>query len=320
MSFITILIPVFNEEENLHELNVQITNTMKNTKEKYEILYVNDGSKDNSMDIIKQLQKKDRRIAYIDLSRNYGKEVAMAAGFDHARGDAVIILDADLQDPPELIPIMISEWKNGGYDDVYAKRISRKGESFMKKSTSWIFYRVLEKFTKVPIQRDTGDFRLLSRKAHEALRQLRENCRYTKGLISLVGFKKKAIEFERQPRFAGKTKWNYIKLLGLAIEGITSFSIMPLRFSTIFGFIISITAFIYLVIIVLKTLLFQDPVKGYPSLMSIILFMGGIQFIILGIIGEYLGRIFYETKKRPLYFVNEYYAGDHKNKKRISAH
>ena len=314
MSFITILIPVYNEEENLHELNTQVTNAMRKTREKYEILYINDGSRDRSMDIIRELHEKESHTAYVDLSRNYGKEVAMAAGFDHARGDAVIVLDADLQDPPELIPIMISEWKKGGYDDVYAKRTSRKGESFIKKATSWIFYRVLEKFTKVPIQRDTGDFRLLSRKAVDAMKQMRETCRYTKGLFSLVGFKKKAIEFERQPRFAGKTKWNYIRLVGLAIEGITSFSILPLRFSTIFGFIISVSAFIYLVVIVVKTLIYEDPVKGYPSLMSVILFMGGIQFIILGIIGEYLGRIFYETKKRPLYFINEYRTGEHGKK------
>jgi polyisoprenyl-phosphate glycosyltransferase len=312
MSFISILVPVYNEEENLFELNRRITDIMKKSRDRYEILYVNDGSKDRSLEIIRDFQKTDRHVAYVDLSRNYGKELAMAAGFDHVRGDAVITVDADLQDPPELIPVMIDEWKTGGYDDVYAKRISRDGESVMKKITSWMYYRLLQKVTEVPIQVDTGDFRLLSRKALESLKQMREYCRNTKGLYSMVGFKKKAIEFERKPRFAGTTKYNYLKLIRLAIDGITSFSITPLRFSTIFGFVISALSFIYIVVIVVKTLLFNEPVKGYPSLISVVLFIGGIQFIILGIIGEYLGRIFYETKMRPLYFVNEYKTGDNK--------
>ncbi|ODP26170.1 Glycosyltransferase AglD [Paenibacillus nuruki] len=304
---ITILIPAYNEEAVLYELYNRLINTIeKNTKcYDFELLFVNDGSKDNTVNIIKKLKSEDDRVSFIDLSRNFGKEIAMMAGFDYSKGDALIIIDADLQDPPELIPQMIELWEQG-YDDVFAKRNSREGESFFKKWTSEAFYRLLQKLTRIPIQQDTGDFRLLDKRCIEALKLLRETQRYTKGMFSWIGFNKKEILFDRDARFAGETKWNYFKLFELAIEGITSFTITPLRFSAAFGSIISLCAFIYMIWVIIKTLIYGNPVEGYPSLMTVILFIGGIQLISLGIIGEYLGRVFNETKRRPLYFINEY--------------
>lgn len=306
MKKITILIPAYNEQDVLYLLYERLMNVISQVPiYDFEILFVNDGSSDQTLEIIKSLRKNDNQISYLDLSRNFGKETAMIAGFDYASGDAVIVIDADLQDPPELIPEMIRYWEQG-YDDVYAKRKSRRGESWLKKWTSKKFYQLLQKVSKIPIQEDTGDFRLLDKRCIEALKQLRESQRYTKGMFSWIGYKKKEILFDRDPRAAGKTKWNYFKLFNLAIEGITSFTIAPLRLSSIFGFIISIWAFIYMVWIILKTLLFGEKVAGYPSLMTVILFLGGIQLLSLGIIGEYLGRVFNETKGRPLYFIKEY--------------
>lgn len=303
---ITILIPVYNEREVIHLLYERLQNLrLQITGYEFEVLFVNDGSTDDTLTIIKQLRNLDPTISYLHLSRNYGKEIAMIAGLDYATGDAVIIMDADLQDPPELIPEMIHWWEQG-YDDVYAKRRSRNGESWFKKWTSKMFYRFLQRTTNIAIQVDTGDFRLLDRRCVEALKKLRESQRYTKGMFSWIGFHKKEVLFDRQPRAAGHTKWNYWKLTNLAIEGITSFTTFPLRIAALFGIIISFFSFIYMMFIVVKTLLFGDPVQGYPSLMAVILFLGGIQLITLGIIGEYLGRVFNETKNRPLYFVDEY--------------
>ncbi|WP_411348092.1 glycosyltransferase family 2 protein [Paenibacillus sp. WLX2291] len=303
---ITILIPAYNEEDVLTHLYDRLKLvTHEISKYDYEFLFINDGSKDRTIEIIKELREIDTRISIIDLSRNFGKEVAMMAGFDYARGDAIIIIDADLQDPPELIPQMIKFWEDG-YDDVFARRNSRQGETWFKKWTSATFYKVLQKVTRVPLQQDTGDFRLLDRRCIEALKQLRETQRYTKGMFSWIGFNKKEIRFDRDARFAGETKWNYFKLFDLAIEGITSFTITPLRLSAASGIIISACAFIYMIWIIIKTLIYGNPVEGYPSLMTVMLFIGGIQLISLGIIGEYLGRVFNETKRRPLYFVNQY--------------
>lgn len=229
----------------------------------------------------------------------------MIAGLDYVTGDCCIILDADLQDPPELIEDMLKYWEEG-YDDVYAKRKSRAGESFMKKFTSSLFYKTLQKSTRIPIQKNTGDFRLLDRRCVDALKKFRESERYTKGMFSWIGFNKKEILFDRDPRVAGKTKWNYWKLMDLAIEGITSFTTKPLRVSSFLGVIISFCAFVYIIIIITRTLILGEAVKGYPSLMAVILFLGGVQLLCLGVIGEYIGRIFNETKKRPLYFVEEY--------------
>ena len=263
------------------------------------------GSKDDTLDIIKFLRKKDPRINYLNLSRNYGKEIAMIAGFDYIKGDALVIMDADLQDPPELIPEMIKYWEEG-FDDVYARRRSRKGESFLKKLTSWGFYRTLQSMTKIEIQKETGDFRLLDRRCVEAIKQMRESQRYTKGLFSWIGYNKKEILYDRDPRVAGKTKWNYRKLINLSLDGITSFTTSPLRWASIIGILVSFVGFIYMLIIILKTLIYGIDVSGYASMMVVILFLGGIQLIFLGLIGEYLGRAFYEVKRRPLYFIDSY--------------
>ena len=254
---------------------------------------------------MRELRKQDKRVSYVDLSRNFGKEIAMIAGFDYATGDAVIIIDADLQDPPELIPEMVYYWEQG-YDDVYAKRRNRAGETWLKKWTASKFYSLLQKATRIPIQENTGDFRLLDRRCVDALKEMRESQRYTKGMFSWIGFNKKEILFDRDSRAAGESKWNYLKLFDLAIEGLTSFTTAPLRISAFFGFGISFFAFLYMVWVIIKTLIWNEPVMGYPSLMTVILFLGGIQLLSLGIIGEYLGRIFNETKKRPLYYVNVY--------------
>ena len=268
-------------------------------------MFVNDGSRDHTLDIMRELHEEDSRVSYVDLSRNFGKEIAMIAGIDYLTGDAAIIMDADLQDPPELIPEMISWWEKG-YQDVSAKRRSRAGESFFKKWSSHAFYTILQKMSSVPMQCDVGDFRLLDKQCLNALRLMRESQRYTKGLFSWIGFEKKEVLFDRDARAAGKTKWNYWKLLNLAIEGITSFTIAPLRASAFVGCILAFFAILYMLFIVLRTLICGEDVPGYPSLVSIILFIGGIQLFFLGIIGEYLGRVFNESKFRPLYLVKDY--------------
>lgn len=303
---LSIIIPMYNEEEVLLFLYKRLV-SLGDKIEGYDIefLFVNDGSKDKSLEIIKDLKKNDDRVCYLNLSRNFGKEVAMGAAFDYVTGDAVAIIDADLQDPPELILEMLKYYERG-YDDVYAKRKSRKGETWLKRFTSKAFYTVLQKVSNVPIQKDTGDFRLLSKRAVEALKSFPEKQRYTKGMFSLIGFKKIAIEFDRDSRVAGETKWNYFKLIDLAIEGITSFTIAPLRVATIMGIITAFLAFIYTVFIVVRTLIYGIDVPGYASLICVILLIGGIQLISLGVIGEYLGRIFVEVKNRPLYFIEEY--------------
>lgn len=303
---LSIIIPMYNEEESLPHLYSRLV-ALGEKIENYdlEFLFVNDGSKDSSLEIVKALRKADKRVCYVNLSRNFGKEVAMGAAFDYVTGEAVAIIDADLQDPPELIVDMIKLYEEG-YDDVYAKRRSRDGETWFKKFTSKAFYRVLQSVSDVPIQKDTGDFRLLSRRAIEALKSFPERQRYTKGMFSLIGFKKKEIEFDRDSRVAGQTKWNYFKLMDLAIEGIVSFTILPLRISTIMGIISGIASFLYMIFVFSKTLIFGVDVPGYASIVCILLFLSAVQLISLGIIGEYLGRIFIEVKGRPLYFVEEY--------------
>ena len=281
---ITILVPAYNEHESLPLLYDRLVKLMdEQPNYDFEILFVNDGSKDNTLALIKFLRKKDTRINYVNLSRNYGKETAMAAGFDYVRGDALVIMDADLQDPPELIPEMIKYWEEG-YDDVYAKRKSRKGESPLKKLTSWGFYRVLQSMTTIEVQKDTGDFRLLDRRCVEAIKQLRESQRYTKGLYSWIGYNKKEILYDIDPRVAGKTKWNYGRLINLSIDGITSFTTSPLRWAAILGILVSCAGFLYMLAIILKTLIYGVDVSGYASMMVVILFLGGIQLIFLGLI------------------------------------
>lgn len=271
-----------------------------------DIIYVNDGSQDDTTQILHQLQLLDNTVSIVQLSRNFGKEIALQAGLDYASGDAVVIIDADLQDPPELIPQFIEQWQ-AGFDVVYAKRISRLGESWFKRTTAFLFYRLMRRMTHFKIPTDTGDFRLLSQRAVQALKQLREKHRYMKGLFAWIGYPQIAIPFTREARIEGKSKWNYWKLFNLAIEGITSFTIAPLKLASIMGFVTALGAFIYAMVIVYKTLIFGEAVQGYPSLMVVILFLGGIQLISLGILGEYLGRMFMETKQRPLYLVQEFY-------------
>lgn len=302
---ISILVPAYNEEQSLLPLYNRLAATSQLMPgHTFEFFFVNDGSSDATMQIIRNLAEKDQRVSYVNLTRNFGKEIAMIAGIDHVTGDAVVIVDADLQDPPELIPEMVKYWKEG-YDDVYARRLNRKGETWLKKQTSSIFYKILQHSTHIPIQRDTGDFRLLDKRCVEALRQFREKQRYTKGMFSWIGFKKKEITYVRDPRTAGSTKWNYFKLIDFAIEGIISFTTAPLRWSTIGGGIISFLAFLYILFIVARTIVYGNAVAGYPSLMAVILFLGGVQLLSLGIIGEYVGRIFNEAKNRPLYLIEE---------------
>lgn len=309
MKKITILIPAYNEAPVLDKLYARL-GKLADSIDKYdfEFLFVNDGSRDDTFNIIQELAHTDKRVSYINLSRNFGKEIAMCAGIDHANGDALVIIDADLQDPPELITDMIKYWEEG-YDDVYARRTERLGESWFKKITSNLFYRLLQKSTHIEIQRDTGDFRLLDKRCVEALRQIRENQRYTKGFFSWIGYKKKEITYVRDARAAGSTKWNYLKLLNLAIDGIVSFTTAPLRISIIFGMIVSLLAFIYILVVIARVLLYGIEVGGYPSTMAVILFLGGVQLLSLGIIGEYIGRIFNETKQRPLYLIETYHKG-----------
>lgn len=308
MKLISILIPAYNEEVVLDSLYARLGELTKTLpKYSFEFLFVNDGSRDKTMETIKDYAELDDRVSYVNLSRNFGKEIAMIAGLDHAKGDAVVIIDADLQDPPELVTDMIKYWEEG-YDDVYAKRSSREGETWLKKTTSKLFYQILQRSTHIPIQRDTGDFRLLDRRAVDALKQLRESQRYTKGMFSWIGFNKKEITYKRDARVAGESKWNYTRLLNFAIDGITSFTTAPLRFSTYMGFIVSSIAFLFIIFLVVRTVFFGSDVAGYPSLMAVMLFIGGVQLLSLGIIGEYVGRIFNETKQRPLYFVEEYHA------------
>jgi glycosyltransferase involved in cell wall biosynthesis len=313
MKKITLLIPSYNEEAVLPQLYRRLTKLADdNKKYQWEFLFVNDGSRDQTLEIIKDYAKKDPLVSYISLSRNFGKEPAMLAGFDHVQADALVIIDADLQDPPVLIPPR-SQLGEKGYDDVYARRRSRQGESALKKFTSEMYYKVLQKSTRIPIQRDTGDFRLLDRRCVEALQKLRETQRNTKALFSWIGYRKKEILYDRDPRAAGETKWNYAKLINLAIDGITSFTTAPLRIATICGALVAFAAFVYILVIIIKTAVLGVDSAGYPSLMSVILFMGGVQLITIGILGEYVGRIFNETKNRPPYLIEEIHRGNRKN-------
>ena len=307
MKTITVLIPAYNEEAVLPQLFARLKDLQKTIKKyRLELLFINDGSSDDTLTMIQKEAKKNSSIAYVNLSRNFGKEAGMLAGFDYAKGDAVVIIDADLQDPPELIPDMIKLWEQG-YDDVYARRKSRDGETWLKKKTSQWYYKLLQSSTTIPIQIDTGDFRLLGRRCIDALKQFRESQRNTKAMFSWIGYKKKEIFYDRDPRIAGETKWNYRKLINLAIDGITSFTTAPLRIASVFGLIVSCLAFCYILYLVIRPLFGVPTGAGYSSLMAVILFMGGVQMIFLGIIGEYIGRIFNETKQRPLYLIEEYH-------------
>jgi len=301
-------VPAFNESEGLKLFYKELTQELKkHNLSNYEILFINDGSNDNTEDIIKNLQEIDENISFLNLSRNHGKEIALAAGFDFANSDfdAFVIMDADLQHPPKLISDFILKFEEG-YDDVYAVRKNRDDESFLKKKFTNIYYNILQKSSSIKVYKDVGDYRLLSKNAFNYLKKIKEKERYTKGFYSLIGFKKFPIEFEVPERAFGQTKWNYLKLTQLAINGITSFSIAPLRISTILGLTISFFSFLYLIFVISKTIILGEEVSGFPTLISTILLLGGIQLLALGVIGEYIGKIFNEVKNRPLYFVSEF--------------
>lgn len=303
---ITILIPCFNEQDSLPSLYESLT-MMADSQNYYdwEFLFVNDGSKDKTLSIIKQYKERDIRISYVDLSRNFGKENAMLAGFDYATGDCVVIIDADLQDPPTLIPDMIALWEKG-IDDVYARRLERGKESWLRRKLSLLFYSLLQRVSKLDILENVGDFRLLDRKCIDALRKMREHERYTKGMYCWIGFKKQEITFERNNRMFGKSSMSFGTLFNLAIDGIVSFTTMPLRLATIVGLTISVFAFLYMCFFLIRTLVVGDPVQGFPTLIIVMLFMGGANLLFLGIIGEYIAKIYNETRNRPNYVVREY--------------
>lgn len=309
MRKVSILIPAYNEEASLPLLYPELVKVIDDPelvkKYEWEVLFVNDGSKDGTLEILRSLRHQDSRINYVDLSRNFGKENAMLAGFDYVTGDCMIIMDADLQHPPYVIKEMLMKWEEG-FDDVYAKRLTRGKESWLRKKLSAAFYALLNKTTKVEMLSNVGDFRLLDRRCINALKGLRETERYTKGLFCWIGYKKTYVEFEQGDRLAGESSWNLMSLFKLAIDGIVSFTTFPLRISTIIGGSISVVAFLYAIYILIKTLLYGDPVAGFPTLICVILFLGGIQLLCIGIIGEYVARMFNETKRRPVYFVREY--------------
>lgn len=306
MKKVTILIPCYNEEKMLPLFYKELIAVISHIETYcWELLFVNDGSRDETVTVLELIKRADDRVSILELSRNFGKESAMLAGFDYASGDAVIIMDADLQDPPSLIPLMLQSWEDG-YDDVYAKRITRGNEGWARKRFSLAYYSLLQKLTKIDILENVGDFRLLDRKCVDSLKELRESERYTKGLYCWIGFKKKEICFDRGDRPLGKSSWNFFSLTELALDGITTFTTAPLRLSTLFGFLVSLVAFVYMCVVWIKALIWGDPVAGYPSLIMIILFLGGVQLLSLGIIGEYLGRIFNESKHRPGYIVSRY--------------
>lgn len=303
-SLVSVVVPVYNESEVLADTWSRLDSVLAGSGYPYEIIFVDDGSTDASPDLLAELHQGSPNVVVVQLSRNFGKEYALTAGLEHARGDAVVMIDADLQDPPELIPGMLDEWRKG-FDVVAMRRTSREGESVMKRSSAWLFYRLLNRISDVPIPPDTGDFRLLSRPALDAVRSLPERVRYMKGLFAWIGFRQKEMSYERASRAAGNTKWGYLRLLRLALDGITAFSTLPLRLATWIGFLTAIAAFFFGLWTIIKTLMFGDPVAGFPTLMTSILFLGGIQLMAIGLLGEYLGRLFLESKQRPHYLVRQ---------------
>lgn len=310
MATLTVVVPAYNESESLRTFHQRVADVFDTLAQppfnlQCSVLYVDDGSRDDTWNIMGSLRDADPRVATLRLSRNFGKELALTAGLDYADADAVVVIDADLQDPPELIPTFIEHWLEG-FDVIYGTRATRAGESAIKKATSAAFYRVMENLSHTPIPRDTGDFRLLSRRAMDALKRVRERQRFMKGLFAWVGFRQKAVVYHRDPRFAGETKWNYWRLWNFAIEGITSFSSAPLKLATYVGSATSLLAFLFALWVLGKALVRGDAVQGYPSLMLVILFLGGVQLMALGVIGEYLGRMYVESKQRPLYLIDEF--------------
>ncbi|MFA5683182.1 MAG: glycosyltransferase family 2 protein [Lysobacteraceae bacterium] len=301
---LAVVAPAYNEAEGLAAFHARLAAVLDGLDLACRVIYVDDGSRDATWQVMRDLAAADPRVVALRLSRNFGKELALTAGLDAADADAVMVIDADLQDPPELIPEFVARWRDG-FDVVYGTRLAREGETWLKRATAAMFYRLMGRLSATPIPRDTGDFRLMSRRAVSALRGLRERHRFMKGLFAWVGFRQTALPYRRAPRQVGHSKFNYWRLWNFALEGITSFSTVPLRLATYVGLITATLAFSYGVWIMAKTLLWGDPVAGYPSLMSVMLFLGGMQLVALGIIGEYLGRLYDEVKQRPLYLIED---------------
>jgi len=300
----SVVVPVFNEAGGLRAFHRRLAAAM-DPLGPWEAIYVNDGSADDSLARLEALRRTHPNLAVLGLSRNFGKEVAVTAGLDHARGDAVIVIDADLQDPPEVIPALVAGWRQG-FDIVTAQRRAREGDSAAKRLTAALFYRLMAKLGDVEMPRDTGDFRLLSRRAVDAVLRLREHHRMMKGLFTWIGYPSMSVPYDRAPRHAGTGKWSWWKLWNLALEGITGFTVMPLKVATYLGLLVALASAVFGAQVIARTLIFGNPVAGYPSLVTIILFLGGVQLITLGVIGEYLGRVFNETKNRPLYLVERF--------------
>ena len=309
MPSISVVAPAYNEQEVLGEFHRRVTEVLAKLGCDYEIVLVNDGSRDNTLALMHALRERDPHVTVVDLSRNFGKEIALSAGLDHTKGEVVVILDSDLQDPPELIPEMLASWRLG-YDVVYGVRTQRDGETWFKKLTAKYFYRLIKKISRVNIPTDTGDFRLMTRRAVDAVGKLREEHRFMKGLFAWIGFPSIPVFYRRDPRAAGTTTWNYWNLWNFALEGITSFTVAPLKVATYLGLSVAVLALLYAAFVVWKALMFSDPVQGYPSLMAAMLFLGGVQLISIGLLGEYVGRIFNEVKQRPLYLVNRLLGSD----------
>lgn len=303
---ISVVVPFYNEEPNLDHLFERLVSILSRLDLKYEIVCVNDGSKDNTLKGLVEHHQRNPAIKVVNLSRNFGKEIALTAGIDHSSGAAVVPMDADLQDPPELIEALIAKWREG-YDVVYATRRSRSEDGWIKRLTADSFYRIIGRMSRVQIPRNTGDFRLLDRRAIEALKRLPERTRFMKGLFAWVGFKQTSILYDRPRRYKGATKWNYWRLWNFAIDGITSFSSVPLKVWSYIGLVLSSLSFLYATFLIIRTLLLGIDVPGYASLMVVILFLGGIHLLTLGILGEYIGRVYEEVKGRPLYFVRDRY-------------
>jgi len=299
-----VIVPMFNEALAIPHLIGRLDAALVHIPADIRLLFVDDGSADATATELARIANNDARISVLRLARNFGKEAAMTAGLDHADADAVVIIDADLQDPPEVIREFWMHFEQGA-DMVYGVRASRAGESWLKRFTAAIFYRLIDRLSETPIPRNTGDFRLLSRRAVAALRQLRERHRFMKGLFGWVGFQQVPVTYHRAPRIAGRSKFGFWKLWNFALEGITSFSTVPLRIATYLGLVTAIVAFGYGSVIIAKTLLYGEAVRGYPSLMTVMLFLGGVQLVALGVIGEYLSRIYNESKHRPLYLVSQ---------------
>nr|WP_294502616.1 glycosyltransferase family 2 protein [uncultured Rhodopila sp.] len=301
---LSVVVPAFNEAAGLDRFHQRLAAALADSVS-WEVIYVDDGSTDGTLAVMEALRSTDCHAGVLSLSRNFGKETAITAGLDHAAGDAVVVIDADLQDPPELIPELIAQWRRG-YDMVNARRRSRAGETWLKRRTAHAFYRLMQRTGALKLPEDTGDFRLLSRRAVDAVRQLREQHRFMKGVFAWIGYPTTFVPYDRACRSSGVSKWTYWRLWNLALEGITSFTVMPLKCATYVGLAVAVLAVIYAVQVIVKTLIIGNPVAGYPSLMTVVLFLGGVQLMFLGVIGEYLGRVFDETKQRPLYLVQRF--------------